>query len=435
MHKNTGESASTLSAKTQSTVTRDNFNETPATLAAAQARIDAIDPDAYNRTRNFLNGAVTRLSPYITHGLVSLDQVLRQVNSQQSLSIQHKFVYELGWREYFRHVWTHRGDDILSSFHEGPLAERHYRRQLPDDIRQGCTGIPVIDQAVEELYRTGMLHNHARMWLASYVIHIRKVHWRVGADWLYSHLLDGDLASNHLSWQWVAGTASHKPYLFNAENVERYAPTAWHSPASVIDTSYEALDQIARSGCAEPFMPATAPSCVKRVVEPKSSGTPPDWLQATAPKANDVEGRIIWLVHPWSLGKVPGDLPEGTQVVAVLLSEFHSAWPWAPQRWDFVGRRMAELTPLRWYGDAASIGEALKSTYQVITEDNPHLSLWLEQWTKCRPAPLLFPSLERRFDSFSAWWKKATAGLATAEELLSYEKPTSFKLATDKGRQ
>ncbi|MGC8035725.1 FAD-binding domain-containing protein, partial [Salmonella enterica] len=74
--------------------------------------------------------------------------------------------------------------------------------------------------------------NHARMWLASYVVHLRKVHWRAGADWMVGHLLDGDLASNHLSWQWVAGTGSHKPYLFNAENVAKYAPAEWHSPGT-----------------------------------------------------------------------------------------------------------------------------------------------------------------------------------------------------------
>jgi deoxyribodipyrimidine photo-lyase len=84
------------------------------------------------------------------------------------------------------------------------------------------------------------------MWLASYVVHVRKVDWRIAADWLYGHLLDGDLASNHLSWQWVAGTGSSKPYLFNADNVARYAPAPWHSSGSVIDQSYEALDRLAR---------------------------------------------------------------------------------------------------------------------------------------------------------------------------------------------
>jgi hypothetical protein len=94
-----------------------------------------------------------------------------------------------------------------------------YVRELPTEIRQGCTGVPVIDEAVYALYANGTLHNHARMGLASYVVHVRKVHWRAGADWLYSHLLDGDLASNHLSWQWVAGTS--RPQALPVQRRER----------------------------------------------------------------------------------------------------------------------------------------------------------------------------------------------------------------------
>src|SRR5512139_1687054 len=218
----------------------------PPTLAAAQARIEAVRPAAYARTRNAIDRAVSGLSPHITHGLVSLTDVLAGVASRHDLPVKHKFVYELGWRAYFRHVWQQRGDGILRSLHEGPLPDAAYATELPADIRQGRTGVPAIDQAVRTLHATGMLHNHARMWLASYVVHLRKLHWRCGADWLYGHLLDGDLASNHLSWQWVAGTGSHKPYLFNAGNVNRYAPSPWHSGGSVIDASYESLDRLAR---------------------------------------------------------------------------------------------------------------------------------------------------------------------------------------------
>ncbi|MDE2565503.1 MAG: deoxyribodipyrimidine photolyase, partial [Burkholderiales bacterium] len=184
------------------------------TLAAARARIAALDPERYARTRNALDGAVSGLSPYLTHGLVTLPEVLAGIPGGPGSSVQHKFVFELGWRAYFRHVWGHRGDGILRSLHPGPLPDEAYARELPDDIRQARTGVPVVDQAVRTLYATGGLHNHARLWLASYVVHWRKVHWRCGADWLYGHLLDGDLASNHLSWQWVAGTGSHRPYLF-----------------------------------------------------------------------------------------------------------------------------------------------------------------------------------------------------------------------------
>ena len=389
------------------------------TLAAAQARIAAVRPAAYARTRNALDGAVSGLSPYITHGLVSLTEVLAGVAARHALDVQHKFVYELGWRAYFRHVWQHRGEGILHSLHAGPLPDDAYARVLPADIRQACTGVPAVDEAVRALYAGGTLHNHARMWLASYVVHVRKVHWRAGADWLVGHLLDGDLASNHLSWQWVAGTGSHKPYLFNADNVARYAPASWRSPGSVIDTSYEALDRIARQPEAQlqndqGRLAGTAPQ-----PEPRLRAEPPDDLGLTAPDAALVTGRDVWLVHPWSLGELPATLPADARVIGVCVADFHRAWPWSDKRWNFVGRRMAELTADRWHGDAAAIGAALQGARRVRSIDEPHLAPWLPRWAVCEAAPALFPPVDQRCDSFSQWWARASRGLESAADLLA----------------
>ena len=392
------------------------------TLAAAHERIAAVRPVAYARTRNRLDGAVSRLSPYITHGFVTLTDVLAGVSMRHALEVQHKFVCELGWRAYFRHVWQHRGEAILHSLHEGPLPDAAYARTLPADIRQGDTGVPVIDQAVRALYATGTLHNHARMWLASYVVHLRKVHWRAGADWFYGHLLDGDLASNHLSWQWVAGTASHKPYLFNADNVARYAPRPWHSPGSVIDTSYEALDCMARQLVAQIPGQALAPRQSHCQVEPRLSAHPPGELGLTAPDASVVTGRDVWLVHPWSLGELPAALPAGTVVIGIFVADFHSAWPWSAPRWHFVGRRMAELADRRWYGDAASIGIALRGARSVRCIGEPHLAPWLPRWAACEATPVLFPAVDRRCDSFSRWWACVSRGRVLASDLQVIDK-------------
>jgi deoxyribodipyrimidine photo-lyase len=392
------------------------------TLAAAQARITAVRPAAYARTRNALNGAVSGLSPYITHGFVTPAAVLAGVAARHALDVQHRFVYELGWRAYFRHVWQYRGKGILQSLHDGPLLDDAYARVLPADIRHGCTGVPVVDEAVRVLYATGTLHNHARMWLASYVVHVRKVHWRVAADWLYGHLLDGDLASNHLSWQWVAGTGSSKPYLFNADNVARYAPASWHSPGSVIDTSYETLDRMAR----QPVRPVPQQhsdhdslSASLALIEPLLGAEPPEVLGSTAPDAAAVAGRDVWLVHPWCLGELPAALPAGTLVLGVFLDEFHRDWPWSERRWHFVGSRMAELTAQRWHGDAASIGAALRGARRVRSIDEPHLAPWLARWAECEAAPVLFPRVDRRCDSFSQWWARASRGLDSAADLLA----------------
>jgi deoxyribodipyrimidine photo-lyase len=383
-------------------------------MAAAQARIAAVQPAAYARTRNAIDGAVSGLSPYITHGLVSLADVLAGVAARQPLPVQHKFVHELGWRAYFRHVWQHRGQAILQSLHDGPLPDAAYRAELPADIRQACTGVPAIDQAVRTLYATGGLHNHARLWLASYVVHLRKVHWRCGADWLYGHLLDGDLASNHLSWQWVAGTGSHQPYLFNADNVARYAPAAWHSPGSVIDASYEALGRLAYQAAAvAPGVAGGTPTAA-----PPLLGEPPPDLGALPADPTLVAGREVWLVHPWNLGPLPA-LPPGTLVLGLFIGDFHRAWPWSERRWRFVAERLAQLTPHRWHADAEHIGAALAGARRVRGVDELHLAPWLPRWAECTAAPALFPPVAERCDSFSRWWGRATRGLQTAADLLA----------------
>ncbi len=382
------------------------------TRAAALARIAAVEPAAYARSRNAIEGAVTGLSPYITHGLVTLPDVLAGVASRHRLDVQHKFVFELGWREFFRHVWAHRGDAIFQSLHAGVLPDESYLREMPADIRQARTGVPVIDVAVRTLYATGMLHNHARMWLASYVVHLRKVHWRAGADWLYAHLLDGDLASNHLSWQWVAGTGSSKPYLFNAENVARYAPACWHSGGGVIDRSYDALDAIARSEWA---VPATVDG--DGIDEPEPLHRPIEADDPTALQSVDVARRDVWLVHPWALDEPPRDLPAGCLRVGLLLSDFHDVWPWSPARWAFVSVRMAELAPRRLFGSRDDAALALAGARSVQTLADPHVDALLPATVIRRPAPRVFAHVRRPCSSFSRWWTEATRGVKGLHDL------------------
>jgi deoxyribodipyrimidine photo-lyase len=374
----------------------------PPTREVALARIALVRPAEYAQTRNALNGAVTQLSPYITHGFVSLPEVLEGVRSQHTVNSQDKFLFELGWREYYRHVWQHRGDGIFESLHEGVLPDAAYSNEIPFDILHACTGVAAIDMAVSTLYTTGYLHNHARMWLASYMVHLRKVHWRLGADWLYGHLLDGDLASNHLSWQWVAGTGSNKPYLFNAENVARFAPEAWHSSGSVIDTTYEVLDRMARQALPAKGQTQTLSNSIEM---PALMSSPPTSLNIRTPNSNVAKGRDVWLVHPWSLGELPADLPKDSLVIGIFVSDFHRNWPWDEKRWLFVQSRMAELTSECWYGDRLSIELALQDAKQVGGVSEEHIAPWLPTAGQFIPSPVLFSKVERRCDSFSKWWQ------------------------------
>ena len=371
------------------------------TLEAAHARLAAVNPANYARTRNALGGAVTRLSPYLTHGLLSLREVYEAVNARHPLDAQHKFVFELGWRAYYRHVWAHLGDGIHKSIHTGLLPDDAYQSNMPADVLEARTGIPAIDLAVRGLYETGYVHNHARMWLASYIVHLRKVHWHVGAQWMLGHLLDGDLASNHLSWQWVAGTGSSKPYLFNADNVAKYAPADWHSPGTVIDTSYEELDRIAHS--AKPIQPYNG-GAQSDIQQPTLYAAPPNaaW---SAPDGAQVTDRDVWLVHPWSLGATSQPSTIGALVIGVGFIQAHTQLPWNDQRWRFVTQGLSTCTAHLWWGNTAQITEALRTARSVAWQADPHIAVKLQAAREQSPAPL-FETVRNYCPSFTQWWRR-----------------------------
>jgi deoxyribodipyrimidine photo-lyase len=227
----------------------DHVAPTPGGRAEAERRLARIKPKLYAATRNDLDGAVTRLSAFIRHGVLSLTEVrayaLQQVDDPADAE---KLIQELAWRDYWQRLYASLGDGIWKdreAYKTGFRAE-DYADDLPEDIREGRTGLACIDAFISELYATGYLHNHARMWLAAYVVHWRRRKWQAGARWFLMHLLDGDPASNNLSWQWVASTFSHKPYLFNRENLERYTGGRYCRTCPVrgrcaFEGSYEAL--------------------------------------------------------------------------------------------------------------------------------------------------------------------------------------------------
>lgn len=190
---------------------------------------------AYEKTRNYLDGAVSRLSPYLRYGVLSLAEV-RDFALDQAGQSAYKFVNELGWRDYWQRLYREMGDDIWSDqepYKTGIMVD-DYADELPEDIANGETGVKLIDDIVRELRETGYLHNRLRMYFAAYVVHWRNVRWQAGASFFLTHLLDGDPASNNLSWQWVASTFSHKPYIFNLSNVRKFTQGQYDAPAAEI---------------------------------------------------------------------------------------------------------------------------------------------------------------------------------------------------------
>ena len=360
----------------------------------AERRLTLLDPARYGATRNHLDGAVTRLSPYIRHGVLTLAEVRDAVfarlreRADPAPTVQgklfepqaaacgwsasqrragEKLIAELGWRDYWQRLWHQLGDGIWLD--REPLKTGHpseaYAPELPADISAASTSLACIDAFATELIGTGWLHNHARMWLAAYVVHWRRVRWQAGARWFLQHLLDGDPASNNPSWQWVASSFSHKPYMFNRANLERFSsgrfcagcPAASRGGAGVaggcpFEASYEAL-QARLFLPLDPRAPAGAPA------------SPPASMPAAAAGATP-RNPLVW-VHGEALGfanpalrahpAAPAMFVFDTELIegrTVTTGGIAAAGPLAPGRMRFLRECLAELPVTVRNGDVAA---------------------------------------------------------------------------------
>jgi deoxyribodipyrimidine photo-lyase len=206
--------------------------------------VETINSVEYEQTRNYLDGSVTKLSPYITAGLITLNEIKTRILIHNKKKDSLKLIQELAWRDYFASVRQAKGEQVFGDL-KRPQFEKGKGREIPTSILTGTTRVIALDTAVHKLYDTGYLHNHERMWLASVICNVAGTDWLTGAKWMYYYLVDGDLNSNMLSWQWVAGTFSSKKYIANQDNINRYARTTYESQKNTfLDITYEELDSM-----------------------------------------------------------------------------------------------------------------------------------------------------------------------------------------------
>ena len=137
-------------------------------------------------------------------------------------------------------LWQHVGDDIWKDIKQPQPEVQHH--QMIKAVEHAATGIEAIDEQIKKLYSNGYMHNHIRMYTASMVCNMAKAHWLQPSKWMYYYLLDGDIASNNCSWQWVAVAFASKKYYFNQENVNKY--TFSKQQNTFLDKPYEEIIEI-----------------------------------------------------------------------------------------------------------------------------------------------------------------------------------------------
>jgi len=187
----------------------------------------------YRNKRNYDFGPsnhnyVSQLSPFIRRRILTETEVLRAILNKYSLPSSEKFVQEVFWRTYWKgwlemrpSVWLDYQNDL--SRLENQIMTQAGLRKSWETACEGKTEIDCFDFWACELKETGYLHNHARMWFASIWIFTLNLPWQLGADFFLRHLLDGDPASNTLSWRWVAGLQTQgKTYLARRDNISKF---------------------------------------------------------------------------------------------------------------------------------------------------------------------------------------------------------------------
>jgi deoxyribodipyrimidine photo-lyase len=160
------------------------------------------------------------LSPYLHFGEIGPRQIWHAVRRHaESAGLKtwraSQFITELGWREFSHHLlfhFPHTPDAPLrTDFKKFPWRKNAAGLKA---WQKGQTGYPIVDAGMRELWTTGWMHNRVRMIVASFLVKDLLVSWQEGARWFWDTLVDADLASNTLGWQWTAGCgADAAPYF------------------------------------------------------------------------------------------------------------------------------------------------------------------------------------------------------------------------------
>jgi len=287
------------------------------------AQLKDFDPIKYAKTRNFVDGGVSRLSPYLTYGIITIPECIAVISEKYSVKEAEKFLMELVWKEFFVQVQMFEWSRITDEDFREEKTGISKKSLLPKSLFLGSTDTPWVDDSIQELNTTGRLHNHQRMRLASRCCHRAKLDRKLCADRTYYHFLDGELSSNHLSRQWVNSSFANKAYMMNEENLQKYRQWAIDEDlrGSYEEVSIRLFDEarVSTFWSEEDMKPTLTTNCS-------------DFETVESCISSIQKYSTIKILSPWRLH--PSIIDENT--VVVLDETFLDRHPWSELRTGFV---------------------------------------------------------------------------------------------------
>ena len=351
-------------------------------------RVHQYNPASYGRTRNFVDGNVSRLSPFISRGVTSTRAVLEScVNRGFSLEANEKFFQELAWRDYWQQIWIEKGGLIDQDLTH---KQETVSEWMPANACIAKTGITGVDRGILELYKTGYMHNHVRMYTASILTNVAKTDWKIPAKWMYYYLLDADWGSNALSWQWVAATSRAKKYYANQDNINAFCRT--DDRDTFLDHTYP---HIARMD---------VPNVLKERIEIELITVLPETGVPVLDRAKSTAVYTMYNLDPkWR---------EHEELNRVLFfpREHFKEFPVCSNTIDFISRLAQNIDGIQMY--AGEMHE-LRSNYpemKFIMKEHPFYSMHADQ---VDDREWIVPNARAK-GSFFSYWKQVKAGLKEA---------------------
>ena len=187
----------------------------------------------YKETRNGLLGSEysSKISAWLARGCLSPRRVYEEVKRYEDERVSNDstywLIFELRWRDFFQFQFVKHGAALFAprGIRDVPRDPRG-RGERFERWCAGATGVPFVDAAMRELNATGYTSNRTRQNVASFLVDVLGVDWRLGAAYFEELLVDYDVCSNWGNWAYQAGVGndSRDRYFNVLKQGKRYDP-------------------------------------------------------------------------------------------------------------------------------------------------------------------------------------------------------------------
>ena len=212
----------------------------------------------YTETRSIPSIETTHLSKYIKFGVVSIREVFYAYQGNRAAT---DLLRQVIWHDFYASLmhFTPPQDTIGGGNLQHKKQTWTYSPKKNTLFRKWCegkTGFPLVDAGMRQLNETGWMHNRVRLIVSNFLTMTLGIDWHKGEKYFAQQLIDYDVSSNNLNWQFSAQVGTdrnpfvriYNPFLQSqkydpdAEYIKRWVPELRDVPVSDIHKWYKKWD-------------------------------------------------------------------------------------------------------------------------------------------------------------------------------------------------